>query len=171
MAKKPSPRKTAQVSKGAADNTVVPEWHQHFNSKDTRHTVETVEDIIAGLLDGRSMRDICSGKNMPDRETVARWCEKWPDLAAAIARAREDGFMERAERAVIAAKTAEDAQKGRLAFDAERWFLGKVSKALGDKTVIAGDKDNPLRTEVKHDLSDAPEEVLRYLADKGRSEG
>jgi hypothetical protein len=79
--------------------------------------------------------------------------------------------MERAERAVIAAKTAEDAQKGRLAFDAERWFLGKVSKALGDKTVIAGDKDNPLRTEVKHDLSDAPEEVLRYLADKGRSEG
>lgn len=168
MAKKPT--KATVSIKGAADNTVVPEWHKHFNGKDTRHTVETVEEIIAGLLDGRSMRDICSGDNMPDRETVARWCEKWPDLAAAIARAREDGFMERAERAVIAAKTAEDAQKGRLAFDAERWFLGKVSKALADKTVLAGDKDNPLRTEVKHDLSDAPEEVLRYLADKGRGD-
>lgn len=68
-----------------------------------------------------------------------------------IARAREIGYMARAEQAVANAKRAEDAAKGRLAFDAERWILSKLDpRRLGDKVTLAGDPEAPL-----HGLSDA----------------
>lgn len=70
-------------------------------------------------------------------------------LAATIARAREIGLDHRAEVAVEAAKMAEDAAKGRLAFDAERWYLSKLyPKRFGDKQLLGSDPDNPLPTSV-----------------------
>ena len=56
---------------------------------------------------------------------------------ARIARAREIGYMARAERAVADAKKAEDAAKGRLAFDAERWLLSKLDpRRLGERVSL-----------------------------------
>ncbi|PTQ12008.1 hypothetical protein CLG96_05355 [Sphingomonas oleivorans] len=105
---------------------------------------------------------------MPDRETIRRWSEGDGALAAAILSARELGYLDRAEAAVEAAKSAENAAAGRLAFDAEKWFLGKLSRAFadrGDKATGAGDA-----AAVPHahriDLSDAPMDVLRYLAEQ-----
>lgn len=62
-----------------------------------------------------------------------------------IARAREIGYAARAERAVIEAKSADDAAKGRLAFDAERWLLSKLDpRRYGDRVQHANDPDNPM---------------------------
>jgi len=59
------------------------------------------------------------------------------DFCSRIARAREIGYAARAEQAVIAAKTAEDAAKGRLAFDADRWWLSKIDPArYGDRSTV-----------------------------------
>jgi hypothetical protein len=77
------------------------------------------------------------------RSTISRWAEERSDFDAAIARAKKDGYAERAERAVEEAKMAEDAGLGRLAFDAERWYLSKIDPArYGDKLDLtsAGDK-------------------------------
>ncbi|MDQ5917916.1 MAG: hypothetical protein QG660_1028 [Pseudomonadota bacterium] len=148
-------------------------WQERFIRPDSRFPLEIVEELLEALRDGRSMREICEDERMPSRETIRQWAEADDDLALAITRAREVGFFDRAERAVMDAKVATDPQKGRLAFDAERWFLGKVSKAFADKTVIAGDKEAPLTHEHRVSLADAPDEVLRYLAgqalpDEGR---
>lgn len=101
-----------------------------------RYDAEFADDVIAELLEalaeGRGLAEICSDKRMPDRRTIQRWSEKDDELAADIARAREVGYHFRAERAVMAAKTATDAGLGRLAFDAERWHLGKLSNAFSD---------------------------------------
>lgn len=141
--------------------------------RDGRYSVEIVEELLEALRDGRSMREMCADKRMPSREIVRQWAEADDDLALAITRAREVGWYDRAERAVEDARQAPDAQKGRLAFDAERWFLGKVSKTFADKTVIAGDKDAPFAHSHTIDLTGAPPEVLRFLAgqalpDEGR---
>lgn len=139
-------------------------WQERFIRPDTRFPLEIVEELLEALRDGRSMREICADERMPSRETVRQWSEADDDLALAITRAREVGWYDRAERAVEDAKLATDHQRGRLAFDAERWFLGKVSKAFADKTVIAGDRDAPLTHQHRVSLTDAPAEVLRYLA-------
>lgn len=139
-------------------------WQDRFNKPDSRFTVEIVEELIEALRDGRSMREICEDDRMPSRETVRNWEHDDPELALAITRAREDGYFHRAERAVADAKAADDASKGRLAFDAERWFLGKVSKGFADKVIVGGDPDNPVRHAHKVDMSGLSDEALREIA-------
>lgn len=107
---------------------------------------DVIREMLDGLREGKSMRQICKDKRMPDRETISRWAKGDDELAASILRAREAGYHARAEMAVEAAKNATDAALGRLAFDAERWHLSKLSRAFADKVVHAGDPDDPIRT-------------------------
>ena len=90
------------------------------------------EHILAQLEEGRSLSSICKDEGMPNRSTVQRWQNDEPEWDAAVTRAREEGFHHLAELARIRAHTADDAAKGRLAFDADRWYLGKLSNAFSD---------------------------------------
>lgn len=94
---------------------------------------DAIPEILQRLGQGESLSAICKADGMPDRDTVRRWVDRDHALAEQVYQAREDGFMERAERAVAAAKSAIDPQLGRLAFDAERWFLGKLSIAFAER--------------------------------------
>lgn len=116
---------------------------------------DVIEELLEALSDGRSMRDICSDKRMPNRATIMRWAKGDDELAASIVRAREVGYHARAERAVEEAKAATDAGLGRLAFDAERWHLSKLSRAFADKVVHAGDPDEPVLNVVEWRVKDA----------------
>lgn len=103
------------------------------------------ETILARLAEGESLSAICRDKDMPSREAVRLWQNADEEFDLAVTRAREDGFERRAFDALIEAKTAEDPAKGRLAFDAERWYLGKLSNAFSD------DKKRELK--IEHNLS------------------
>ena len=102
--------------------------------------------ILERLVDGESLSAICRDEGMPAVRTVQNWMADDEDFAARITRAREAGFLVRAERAVEKAHEAKDAALGRLAFDAERWYLGKLSNAFSD--------NKAQKHEVTHDLSD-----------------
>lgn len=102
--------------------------------------------ILERLSLGESLSAICADVEMPNRSTVQRWQKDDAAFDAAVTHAREVGFEFRADQAVSAAKTAEDAAKGRLAFDAERWYLGKLSNAFSD--------NKPTSHKHEHDLSE-----------------
>ena len=93
---------------------------------------ETEEELLSRLAEGESLVRICQDPEMPSPRTVHSWMDNDPAFAAEIMRAREIGYQVRADRAIMEAKTAEDAAKGRLAFDAERWYLGKLSNAFSE---------------------------------------
>ncbi len=95
------------------------------------------DDICERLANGESLASICRDKAMPAWSTVHEWLnEQDGHFAGQVSRARETGYMVRADAAIMAAKTAEDAGLGRLAFDAERWYLGKLSNAFRDKNSV-----------------------------------
>lgn len=96
-------------------------------------TEAIIQKMLDSLADGNSMARICADPDMPDADTFKRWADRDDGLADAIARAREIGYLVRGDRAVEAAKSADDAALGRLAFDAERWYLGKLSRAFAEK--------------------------------------
>jgi hypothetical protein len=108
--------------------------------------------VLDGLASGKSLADVCEGDGLPDRKTIQRWQDDDEAFDVAVMRAREAGFLARADAAVDAAKKAEDAGKGRLAFDAERWYLGKLSNAFSD--------NKPQSHKVEHDLSNRAREWL-----------
>lgn len=104
------------------------------------------EELCDRLSEGNSLVAVCRADDMPSVRSVQTWMTDDPDFAAQVTRAREAGFLIRGEKAVEAAKTAEDATKGRLAFDAERWYLAKLSNAFSD--------NKEQKHKVEHDLSD-----------------
>lgn len=97
---------------------------------------EAIDRICELLEEGWSLVRICAEAGMPGRRTVYDWQNGNDELAQRLTMSRELGYLYRAEMAVEAAKSAEDPQAGRLAFDAERWYLGKLSIAFRDKPVI-----------------------------------
>lgn len=115
---------------------------------------DVIDELLDALREGKSLREICRDKRMPDRETISRWAKGDDELAANIVRARETGYYARAEQAVEEAKAAKDAGLGRLAFDAERWHLSKLSRAFAEKVVHAGDPDAPLTHRVERVIVD-----------------
>jgi hypothetical protein len=90
------------------------------------------EELCNRLAEGRSLVEVCKAEDMPSVRSVQVWMNDDEEFAAQVMRAREVGYMIRAEKAVEDAKKADDPQKGRLAFDAERWYLGKLSNAFSD---------------------------------------
>lgn len=109
-------------------------------------TADQIEEMLDRMRDGETLTSIAADPRMPSVQTMANWeAERGTELAVAISRARELGWNARAERAVEDAKAADDASLGRLSFDAERWFLGKMyPKKFGDKHLIGSDPENPL---------------------------
>lgn len=99
----------------------------------TRRSAEVEQTIIDRLADGESLSSICRDPAMPAWSAVHNWMDADDGFSGRIMRAREVGYQVRADRAIEAAKSAEDAALGRLAFDAERWYLGKLSNAFADK--------------------------------------
>lgn len=100
------------------------------------HPPAIIDHLLAQLAEGRSLTDICErDPGMPTRRTIGNWQRADAELAAQIREAREEGFHIRAERAVEAAKKATDANLARIAFDAERWYLGKLSNAFAEKPI------------------------------------
>lgn len=89
--------------------------------------------VLERLAEGDSLSEICRAKGMPAWSTVHVWLDEDETFAGQVMRARETGYLHRADEAIKAAKQAKDPALGRLAFDAERWYLGKLSNAFSDK--------------------------------------
>ncbi len=117
-----------------------------MSDTETALRAATGADILEQLANGIGLVAICEADGMPNRCTVQRWQDADPGFDAAVMRARELGMHVRAEKAVRDAKVATDAGLGRLAFDAERWYVGKLSNAFADKVRhVGGDPgDNPI---------------------------
>ena len=123
-----------------------------------------VEEMCERLAEGRSLVSVCAETDMPSVRTVQNWMNDDAKLAAQITRAREAGFMILGDLAVEEALSADDAALGRLAFDARRWYLGKLSNAFREKPIPGGSKEEPLHLKVDVvKLTDAQLEALAAL--------
>jgi hypothetical protein len=101
-------------------------WHKEFQARDGRYGIETqgrdgrygietVEELLELLRAGESMNAICKMDGMPSRETIRNWGEEIPALDLAITRAREDGYVNRAEKILTYVKeTTDDPAKVRI---------------------------------------------------------
>ena len=133
--------------------------------RQSAYTPEIAEHICELLELGQPLRQICRADGMPAPSSVIRWTEANKDFAERYARARtigldalaeeildisDDGsndWMEREQRdgSVETVLNAEHVQRSRLRVDARKWLLSKMRPdKYGDRTVLAGDKENPL---------------------------
>ncbi len=105
------------------------------------------DEVLRRLSEGESLSAICRDKDMPAWGTVHNWMNDDAEFDVQVTRAREAGYLKRADEAVQAAKCAEDAARGRLALDAERWYLGKLSNAFSDDKARKHEHSGNLKVE------------------------
>lgn len=133
------------------------------------YTPEIAEAICKGVAEGLSLRKVCEADGMPSEATVRQWVvDDKEGFSSQYTRSRDIGLDCRADALVEEAKAAKDAPLGRLAFDADRWYLSKLApKRYGDKIAhVGGDPatDNPIQSQGTIKVEGAPEDVLRWLA-------
>lgn len=135
-------------------------------------TPELVKAICDRLSQGEPMTWICRDDGMPNPSTVWDWQQADPDVAQAIAHARERGEEAIAEQCLeIADDETQDwamSKKGvitnevaigraKLRVDTRLKLLAKFNpKRWGDKLELAGDKERPLTVQLLR-LSDSPD--------------
>lgn len=108
---------------------------------------ELADKICDLLINGNSMRAICSAEDMPDRSTVLRWMDQNEAFAAKCARARmlQADYMDDLILETANACTVETANADRVRISAYQWRASKLMpKVYGDKMQHTGADDKPL---------------------------
>ena len=107
------------------------------------YTQELATEICNELIEGKSLREICRRKDMPDLSTVLDWAKNKEEFSVQYMRARDmqaEGFV---DQLLDITKQEDDTAKARLMSDNIKWIACKViPKKYGDKTQLQNlDKD------------------------------
>lgn len=108
-----------------------------------------------------SLRAVSRRLEIPER-TIYQWLNANPQFAQMYTRAREDRAHLLADEVIRIADTESDPQKAKVRIDARKWWAGKVNRQYADRTVVAGDPDNPQKHEHTH-KSEHLDELTRRL--------
>jgi len=122
------------------------------------YTYKVATLICERMIEGESLVEICSGKDMPNRATVYRWLAERPEFATNIARARE-GLAEYQDQLIARIArdcTPETAAADRVKLAALQWRAGKLApRRYGDRVTqeLTGPNDGPIQvsTSAAHD--------------------
>ncbi len=130
-------------------------------SRPSKQTPEVEQQIIDGLMNGLSLVKVCEADNMPHRGTILRWFDADEAFAAKCARARtmQADLMDDRILDLIDNVTPESAQADRVKLAGLQWRAAKLApKKYGDKVMLGGDADNPVKTVLEISWRSEPSE-------------
>ena len=137
------------------------------NGRPTKYTEELVAEICDRVANGTPLREICREEGKPTWSTFYDWLCKDQELSARFARSRDLGTDAIAEDAIAILDTIpERIDGGRMDSAYVQWQRNRVEyrlkllakwnpKRYGDKTILSGDKENPVVTESTVGVLDA----------------
>ena len=124
------------------------------------YTKDRAAEICARLVEGESLKSICRDPLMPDIKTVYLWMAQNETFLHQYAKAKEDQADTMQEEILDIADTkpaeimddkgnsridAAHVNWMRLRIDSRKWVAAKLKpKKYGERTTLAGDKDNPV---------------------------
>jgi hypothetical protein len=157
----------------------------------TKYTPEIAKQMCEMLADGVPLREICRQEGFPNWRTVYDWMAKDDSLGSAgsglsahIARAREVGQDAMAERAYLDMYREPEriltdgggkidpgyVQLVKARAEITLKLLAKWNpKRYGDRVQLAGDADNPLRTETTIQAGELFNSILQNMELKKQS--
>jgi hypothetical protein len=142
---------------------------------------QLADEICHRLSGGESLRSICADPRIPSQQTVYSWLIKKPAFLEKYTRAREAQAETMADEIVAIAdetpittpvynKDGEQidikldsayVQWQRQRIDARKWTASKLRpKKYGDRTLVAGDAENPLQVGINETVFG---EILKNL--------
>lgn len=133
-------------------------------ARPSKYSQQLADAICDLLVDGKSLRTICSTAKMPSRSTVIRWLAENEVFRNQYARARElqadtlaEEILDIADKAVLGERLKKDGkgkvlerqtgdmvERSKLMIDARKWYAGKLQpKKYGERVALDhGVQDN-----------------------------
>lgn len=133
-------------------------------ARPSKYSQQLADAICDLLVDGKSLRTICSTAKMPSRSTVIRWLAENEGFRNHYARARElqadtlaEEILDIADKAVLGERLKKDGkgkvlerqtgdmvERSKLMIDARKWYAGKLQpKKYGERVALDhGVQDN-----------------------------
>ncbi|WP_242880414.1 terminase small subunit protein [Stenotrophomonas maltophilia] len=133
-------------------------------ARPSKYSQQLADAICDLLVDGKSLRTICSTAKMPSRSTVIRWLAENETFRNQYARARElqadtlaEEILDIADKAVLGERLKKDGkgkvlerqtgdmvERSKLMIDARKWYAGKLQpKKYGERVALDhGVQDN-----------------------------
>lgn len=118
----------------------------------TLFTKELADTICNQLSEGISLRTVCSGEGMPNKQTVFRWFRENKEFCDQYARAKEESadalaeevleLSDESSRVVLGIDRSDNArvQAMKLRVDTRKWIMSKMKpKKYGDKMDLTSD--------------------------------
>lgn len=125
------------------------------NGRPTIFTQELANEICRRIMDGESLRAICTEENMPNRSSVHLWLSIHKSFSDQYALAKLEQADTLADDIIYIADNAKDANIARLQIDTRKWAASKLKpKKYGDKIDIES------KGEVVHKYEDMTDEQL-----------
>lgn len=107
------------------------------------YSEEVAGTICQEIMEGKSLRTICAGKDMPSASTVYAWLGQSPEFQDMYARAREIQADVLADEILEIADADLDPNRARVMIDARKWLAGKLRpKKYGDRVELDHRVDN-----------------------------
>lgn len=147
-------------------------------ARPSKYSDELADRICALLADGQSLRTVCLADDMPEKTTVFRWLRTKDGFRNQYARAKEESADALTDEMLDIADdgsndwmekhnsdgdscgyqvNGEHIQRSRVRIDTRKWIASKLKpKKYGDRTVLAGDEDNPLTISLPIEYVDPP---------------
>lgn len=126
----------------------------------TEFNQKIADRICDKIIEGKSLRRICSEKWAPQKRTVLRWLEDNPTFAAQYARAREEQAESYADELMELGKQAnsENAHAIRVRADIIKWVCSKLKpRKYADRVGVDMQADVTVREKVE------PMELARHM--------
>lgn len=136
-------------------------------NRPTKYTEALVAEICDRISEGTPLREICREADKPSWVTIYNWIARDDELALRFSRARELGTDAIAEDAMaILDEVPERIEGGKMDSAFVQWQKNRVElrlkllakwnpKRYGDKTILSGDAENPLKTDASVTVMDA----------------
>ncbi|WP_186065101.1 hypothetical protein [Burkholderia gladioli] len=128
---------------------------------------EVFDAICAMIADGKSVRQACTGRHMPTRQTFHEWVRLSPQLQDQYDRAFLDYEESTLDDIKFIADTEKDPRRAAVMIDARKWDLKiRNRKRFGDRVTseLTGEGGGPIKSELTVDVSTLNEDQLRALA-------
>lgn len=116
----------------------------------TDYNADIADKICSRVASGDNPKKIAKDDGMPEEQTIYKWLIRHGDFSEKYTLARERRADARSDRIddykeqVLQGKIPADV--ARIVIDTEKWQAGKENpKRYGERTILAGDKDNPLQ--------------------------
>lgn len=144
---------------------------------------ELAKEICDRIATGESLRQIGLLEGMPAYQTISRWVREKPEFREQYACAKQaqadyfaeelldiadDGRNDWEERentrtgAAYIALNDEAIARAKLRIETRKWLMGKLKpKKYGDRTILAGDEENPIHVKTEEQLESRIAELLR----------